>query len=99
MLVEEAIGPPAAELEPPHMRRSTEDRSDPSRRPADRVLDLGEGPREVGSAGETGQELAHEVRAPVVKARDLSGILHRVVGGVLAAHGVSRRGCPGSWSP
>src|SRR5204862_7260288 len=62
-------------------------RRNPARRPADRVLDLRERPRPIGSRGETVEKLPHEVAAAVVEAGDLVGIAKGVPRRVLAKRG------------
>ena len=74
----EVVGAPPLELDHAQAADATEDRRDPPVRPADRVLDLGEGARPVGRLGQAVQELAHEVAAAVVEARNLAGVDHRV---------------------
>jgi hypothetical protein len=72
---------------------AAEDRGDSPVRPADRVLDCWEGPRLAGRGGEAVEQLAHEVAAAVVKARDLVRIAHRVLRRMLdggARHAVNR---------
>ena len=84
-----AVRAAAGELPMAQVRDAAEDRRDPPARPAHRILDLREGARAIRSVGEGVQQLAHEVAAAVVEARDLAGILHGVVRRVLHAH---RRG-------
>jgi hypothetical protein len=65
---------------------AAEDGRDPAARPPDRVLDHRERARLVGRRGQRVEQLAHEVAAAVVEARDLVGVLHRVVRRVLDSH-------------
>src|SRR5215207_7649471 len=86
------------------VRDASQRGADPASRPAGRVLDLREGPRLVGRLGEPVEQLAHEVGAAVVEPRDLVGIGHGVLRGVLnREHGAQsarpmRRSKPaGAW--
>jgi hypothetical protein len=80
----EAVGPAAAELELPHPPGAAEHRSDTAARPAQRVLDRRERPREFGSGRQLGKQRTHEVGGTIMEPRDLGGVAHRVAGRVLA---------------
>jgi hypothetical protein len=83
-----AIWPAATELTLAQMEDAAEDRRDPAPRPSDRILDLWERARVVRRRGETVEELAHQVAAPVVEARDLLWLVHCVLRSVFGAqHG------------
>jgi hypothetical protein len=81
----ESVGPPSRELHLPQPADTAEDRRDPTAWPADRVLDVGEGPPVTGSGSERVEQLPHEIGATVVEPLDLAGLLHRIVRGVLVA--------------
>ena len=87
MRVLEAVGTATAELGVAQVGHAAEHRRNPAMRPADRVLDLRERPRPIGSRGETVEKLPHEVAAAVVEAGDLVGIAQSVPQRVLAKRG------------
>jgi hypothetical protein len=62
---------------------AAENRRDPPPRPADLVLDLRERSRAVWRAGQGLEQRSHQFAAAVVKALDLVGVGHRIVGRVL----------------
>ena len=92
MLVEEAIGPAAAELRAAEVPDAAEHAGDSPARPSERVFDLREHAWVIRRGGERAQKLAHEVAAAVVETLDLVGIIHRVLSRVLG--GRERRGRP-----
>jgi hypothetical protein len=90
--IEEPVRPPAAELRLAQVRHAAEHRGDPPPGPDDRILDRSERPRTVRGGGQTVEQRSHQVAAAVVKAPDLAGIVHRVLGCMLwQAHHVQPR--------
>jgi hypothetical protein len=83
VLVEEAIGPAAAELRAAEVPDATEHAGDPPARPGERVFDLRERAWVIRRGGKRAQELAYQVAAAVVETLDLVGIIHRVLSRVL----------------
>jgi hypothetical protein len=72
---------------------AAEDGGDAAAGPSHPVLDLPEGARPIGGAGQGVQQLAHEVAAAVVKEGDLAGLGHRVVRRVLGHPGARYTAC------
>jgi hypothetical protein len=80
------IRSPAGELGVAEVGNAAEHGCDPAARPAHRVLDLWERTRLLRRRGERIQELSHQVAAAVVKAGDLVGIVHRILGYVFGRY-------------
>ena len=83
-VIQQAVGPAAAELRVTQVGHAAEDRGNSAAGPPDRILYRGKCARPVGPSGEVVEQLAHEIAAAVVKPLDLTGVLHGVLGGMLA---------------
>ena len=81
--VVEAIRPAPGELGLAQVKDAAENRCDPPPRPADLVLDLGERSRAVRCVRQGLEQRSHQLTAAVVKALDLVGVGHRIVGRML----------------
>ena len=77
------VGPLSAELGLTQMGHTTKHGRNPPPRPAQGLLDAGEGARPAGSGGQLGEQGGHKRAAAVAEPRDVVGIGHSVVGGVL----------------
>src|SRR5258707_7646947 len=83
--LEEVVRATPLELHPSQMTYAAEHRRDPPARPAHRVLDRREDSGLLRPGRQLVEQRAHEVAATVVEARDLPGLVHRVLGRVLGS--------------
>jgi hypothetical protein len=68
------VGAASAELRVSYVADAAQHRRDPSPRPSECVLDLGERPRIFRLLGELAEQRPHQVAGPVMEASDLTGV-------------------------